>query len=112
MFFPAVFFVRAPRAVTTANCSAVAAELQRTTGLSSGDVRLRNDRWFITSPEMPVRYPFWDWAPPPGPVEFIEQPTAFCGWGPDRAKRAFIMYPTRRPKYCEAAPLPEGAGTR
>jgi hypothetical protein len=99
---PPVLFVRTAEPLSESTCGRIIAELRSRTGLPEADVRLRNDRWFITSPKMPVRYAFWEYQQIPGPVEFIEGRTALCGWDTSgRTKTPQIIYPTRKPKYCD-----------
>ena len=98
---PAVFFVMTEEPLSPAVCERIAGELKASTGLVRADVATRNDHWFITSPKMPVRYEFWPTAQILGPVEFVERPTGYSGWNSDGSLgRAFVMYPTRPPKYC------------
>lgn len=100
---PPVLFVRTTEPLSETTCKRIVAELRSRTGLIEADVRLRNDRWFITSPKMPVRYAFWERQQIPGPVEFIEGPTALCGWDSSgRIETAQIIYPTRKPNYYNA----------
>jgi hypothetical protein len=98
---PPVLFVRTAEPLSETTCKRIVAELRFRTGLLDADVRVRNDRWFITSPKMPVRYAFWEYEQIPGPVEFIEGRTALCGWDSSGLKTPQIIYPTRKPNYCE-----------
>lgn len=98
---PPVFFIRTSHSLSEATCNRIVAELRARSGLLEADVRVRNDRWFITDPEMPVRYAFGERRQIPGPVEFIEGRTALSGWASGgRVKPPQVIYPTRKPKYC------------
>ncbi len=97
---PPVFFVRTSQPLSESTCNRIVADLRRRSGLAEADVRIRNDHWFITDPQMPVRYAFWERQQIPGPVDFIEGRTALCGWDDGgRLKPPQIIYPTRKPKY-------------
>ena len=110
---PAVFFVTTEQQLSKELCENIAEDLQGSAGLARGDVRIRNDHWFVTSPEMPVRYEFWARTKPLEPIEFIERPDWFAGWKSDGSvKSPLVFYPTRPPKYCPvplAGPAGEGA---